>query len=380
LWLLVEKMIKKNALIILAASESSLPLIKKAKELHSLIVVDKNPNAPGFDFADEKVNLSTYEVNPIIRRLSQLKEKYEFKGVITRSSGMPVITMAKIAKAFNLLGTEPSIVEKIVFRDKLMEECKMLDIPAPEHQTVNKFEDIDWNKIVYPVILKPTLGIVGKKGVRKIKNEKELIVQFKDTKEASYNGCVDIETFENGHDVGLMAFSVKGRLYPFVLLDEINRFNKNGFVKPVGIMIPSQHDKEKLEICNFAQNIITKFNIDTSVFLMSCRYTHDKSIKLIEIHLDLGGDRILDDLLPRSSNVDFIRLAINVVTNQEIEQQHFNFSPVLMMFNGLRDFNSKYEIDKKGITIITADTQEELINKLSEEHKRKGFKCKFKVY
>lgn len=344
----------ENALIILGASQSSLLLIKKAKELYPLIIVDKNPNAPGFDFADEKIVLSTYEAESIIKRLYQLKEKYEFKGIISRSSGIPVITMAKIAKEFDLPGVEPSIAEKIVFKDKLMEECERLGIPAPKHQTIGKLDDIAWNKTGYPVVLKPTLGIIGKRGVLKIKNKDELIERFEDTKRSSYNGYVDIETFEDGDDVTLMAFSVKGKLYPIVLLDEINRFNEEGFVEPIGIMIPSKHNKEKLDIYDFAQNVIDKFGIDTTVFLMSCRYaSSDKTIKLIEIHLDLGGDRILDDLMPRSSNVDFINLAIKVATGEELKRQYFNFSPTLMMFN-----------DENGITFISAKTQEELMDKL----------------
>lgn len=320
----------KNALIILGASKSSLLLIEKAKKLFHLIIVDRNPEAPGFDFADEKIVLSTYEAEPIISILTRLSEEYNFKGAVTRSSGIPVITMAKITREFNLPGIDPSVAEKIVFKDKLMEECKLLNISAPNHQRVNEIDDIDWTIIEYPIILKPSLGLIGKKGVQKIKNKDELIERFEYTKKSSYTEYVDVETFENGHDIILMAFSVNGKLYPVVLLDEINRFNEKGFVEPIGIRIPSDFDKEKLEICKFAQNIITKFNLGNSVFLMSCRYNFDKSIKLIEIHLDLGGDRILDELLPKSSNIDFIELAIKVVTGEILEPIQIKFSPMLM--------------------------------------------------
>ncbi len=359
-------MIKKNALIILAASKSSLLLIKKAKKVYSLIIIDKNPNASGFNFADEKIVLSTYEAEPIINRLSKLKGEYNFKGIITRSSGIPVITMAKIAKEFNLLGIEPSIAEKIVFKDKLMEESEKLSIPVPKHQTVTKLKDINWDKIQYPIVLKPSLGIIGKKGIRKIKNKFELVKFFKNTKKSSYNGYVDIERFEEGQDISLIAFSVKGKLYPIVLLDEINRFNKNGLLEVIGIMIPSQHDKYELRIYEFAQNIITKFNIDTSVFLMSCRYTHDKSLKLIEIHLDLGGDKILDDLLPKSSDIDFIDLAIKIMTGEKIKQQVFDFSPTLMMFKNKKKINENY------VMLISANTKGEIINKLNDELEELG--------
>lgn len=236
-----------------------------------------------------------------------------------------------------------------------MEESEKLSIPVPKHQTVTKLEDINWDKIQYPIVLKPSLGIIGKRGVQKIKNKDELIERFEDTKKSSYNGYVDVETFEEGQDISLMAFSVKGKLYPIVLLDEINRFNKNGLLEAIGIMIPSQHDKYKLRIYEFAQNIITKFNIDTSVFLMSCRHTYDKFLKLIEIHLDLGGDRILDDLLPSSSDVDFIKLAIKILTGEKIELDQFNFSPTLMLFKDLKDFNLEYGIDKKRFTILTSN-------------------------
>lgn len=82
------KLYKKKAIVNLAAGESQIIVMKKAKEMGlSVIGVDRNPDAPGFKFCDECLELSTYDSKPIIQQVSVLKEKYDIRGVVNRSAG-----------------------------------------------------------------------------------------------------------------------------------------------------------------------------------------------------------------------------------------------------------------------------------------------------
>ena len=82
---------KPRAVICLAAGKSQLVVIRKAKELgFSVIAVDRNPAAPGFQLADERIIASTYESVPILSELDRFINEYDIAGVVNRSSGPPV--------------------------------------------------------------------------------------------------------------------------------------------------------------------------------------------------------------------------------------------------------------------------------------------------
>jgi carbamoylphosphate synthase large subunit len=332
----------KHALICIAAGSSQIPVIKAAKEEGlKVIAVDQNMYAPGLKYADETIIQSTYNADLIIRELYKYGDKYNFKGVITRSSGIPVITVAEIADEFGLPGVNPSTAINIVYKDKLMNECEKLMIPAPKHQKVTSVKEINWKILKYPIVIKPSLGLIGKSGVIKVSNKQDLMTEFDITKRTSYNGIVDIQGYESGHDIILMGFSINGKLHPVILIDEINYFDKHGNVEMVGLRVPSIVSESKYEIYNFAQDVIQKLNINTSPFLMSCKYQGENLIKLIEIHLDLGGDRILEDLLPMSSDVDFIKLVIMAVTQNYAEDSNYDFAPILMIRKDKKEYYKK---------------------------------------
>ncbi len=327
----------KQALICIAAGEAQISVIKSAKKQGlQVIAIDKNASAPGFKYADECIMLSTYHAEPIINELEKYAHAYDYVGVITRSSGIPVITQAVIANHYYLPGIDPQVAENIVFKDRLMKECERFKIPAPKYQILNSIADINWDLIEYPSIVKPSLSIIGKKGVYKINSKAELAKRFCSSIEASYNNKIIIQSYEEGCDVTLMGFAVDGRLHPIILLDEINHFDSTGKIEQLGIIVPSLKDGKKEIIYEYAQGIIDKFNIQSCIFNMSCKVTPDNTIKMIEIHLDLGGDRILDDLLPNSINIDYIDLAIRIMSGKPVNVQKITCIPTIMITNNKR--------------------------------------------
>ena len=93
---------KRPAVICLAAGKSQLPVITKAKFLgYTVVAIDQNKDAPGFEHADYKIYQSTYDADQIIKELDKLANKFKWVGVINRSSGPPVISAAKICKHFS---------------------------------------------------------------------------------------------------------------------------------------------------------------------------------------------------------------------------------------------------------------------------------------
>ena len=342
---------RRSALIIVAAGPQQLLVIRKAREMgFAVIAVDRNPEAPGFAYASDKIHLSTYEPEPIIAQLRALADSvdcsspYDFQGVITRSSGLPVITTATIAQAFELPGVAPEVARTVVFKSKFMARCTEAGIPAPKHQVACHLEEIAWEQIEYPCVLKPSLGLVGQQGVQIAHGPQELRVKFAAALQASYEGWVEIESWVPGRDVILMAMASKGSLIPVVLLDEINVVSNSGRIKRQGIAIPSAFTGTKAEerIHQLAQDIVTTLGIGTTPFLLSCRCEDEGLPRVIEVHLDLGADRILDELLPASTDFDFVGFAIQIMTGRRpsvssvepLSVPSISFSPRKIIFEG----------------------------------------------
>lgn len=323
------------AVISMGAGKSQLPVILTARKMGwCVIAVDRNSQAPGLAVADQPIVLSTHDPDPIIARLRDLARQYDIQGVINRSSGPPVVTAAYICQALGLPGVLPQAATTIVNKATLMTACGQLGIPAPRHQTVRSLSDVNWEAVRYPAVLKPALSLVGKRGIYRVEGEKDTRFRFPQAQAHSYDGLVEIQGFVPGQDVVLMSMVSRGELLPVVLLDEMNEFDSNGLLHGKGFAVPSvlSGSVQETTIHRLGRDIASKFNLDTTPFLVSFRCRIEDTPQVIEIHLDLGGDLILDKLLPASTDFDFVGFAIQVMTGRRPEAPSISFSPRQIVF------------------------------------------------
>ncbi len=92
---------KNEYILSVGAGENQLTLLNEIKKLNYFVIsCDLDSNAPGNKLSDIFFNISTHNVNLIIKELLELKIK--LIGVVTRSTGEPVVTTSKIAEKFGL--------------------------------------------------------------------------------------------------------------------------------------------------------------------------------------------------------------------------------------------------------------------------------------
>lgn len=343
---------KRQAIVFVAAGDQQLLPISVAKKIgFAVVAIDKNLEAVAFAVADEIINLSTYAAEPIIHKLKRLKESYNFRAVVTRSSGIPVVTTAAISKASGLRGVDIHGADSIIHKTKFARRCTECGIPAPENQSAASTKEIDWESIKYPAILKPSLGLVGQKGVFVVNNSTELLNKFDVALSAAYDNRVEIESYEEGDDVVLMAVVKDGNLKPVVLLDEMNKVDDCGEIHRVAFSMPSKYSgtESEKEIHKLSGQIIREFGIRNSPFLLSCKIREGALPAVIELHLDLGADKILDKLFPASTEFDFIRFALTCLTGGDISEfdpEDFTFKPCSVVYT---PFHNEVAKDYEGI-------------------------------
>jgi hypothetical protein len=332
---MIQDSFRKPALVSLGANVSQILLIQKMKELgYSVISVDRNPEAPGFSLSEKQLPLSTHEAYPIIAELAGLKSEFDVQGVLTRSSGPPVITCAIIAEHFNLPGATQRAASMTVNKAELMKACQQAGIATAETTVIDDHDPIESMADRLPCVVKPALGLTGKEGVRLIRKKGEIESAFRAAKAASYTGQVLCEQFIPGNDICLMSVVLKGRIVPVVAFSELNEFDQNGELKAKGVSILcGAEEAEFSPILELAQKIVDITGLENSPFIMSCRDSKENVPVPIEVHLDFGADLVLDELLPLSSDFDFIKFAIRTIVGQRPGTPVASFRPASLLFD-----------------------------------------------
>ena len=349
---------KRRAIVCLAAGKSQLIVIRKAQELgFAVIAVDRNPQAPGFSLADERLIASTYDPQPILGHLEKLRESYSFAAVVNRSAGPPVITAAELSQRLGLPGISPDVARLVIDKGLLMEHCRRADLPVPFGKPIAESDDIGGLKIPFPCVVKPALSILGKSGVRVVFTPDGLTEAVAEARSAAFEGRIVLESFVPGNNVSLIGFVRSGMLQPLALVDELNGADEVCRVHGAGMAVPSRFEGciEEQLIIDAAKAIVANLGLDTTVCCMSFRCSLGGQPKLIEIHLDLGGDLILDHLLPASTSFDFVAYFIRSLAGEKIYLPSVELKPIAILFgkgDGL--------VSERPYQLIQAETRKEL--------------------
>ena len=357
------KSFKQDAIICLAAGKSQESLLVKAKSLGYVIVaVDRNADAVGFKYADECVCESTYNAQAIIKKLDLFGNKYNWMGVLNRSSGPPVVVAAELSERYNIPGVPVATASLLVNKDQLREICTKYDLPTPKYKICLTTDNEPIEILKFPVVVKPALSLVGKSGITVVSSKDGLPNAIEYAKEKTINKRILIEEYLPGPDLTLVSFCLGGRICPICLLDELN-IEINGKVTSRGYRVHTATDKKDLELMatTIAQSTATALNIKRSPFMASFRMATDGTLRLIEIHLDLGGDLLIEEVFPRALSYDFEELAVKMCIGEGVCPNDRPIMPTAIFYE-----RGEGLLNERGFQVITADSHQLLDKKIME--------------
>lgn len=156
--------------IVIGASRDAIHTIEKAKE-HGIYVIalDGNPNAEGFEVADERVVVDISDEEKVRKEVERIKPDF----AIPIPIGRYLSTMGYVNDKFHLKGacyqaTKVS-TDKYIFH-QILHDAKLRNIQL---YLVNQNTDIEDINIDYPAILKPRFGS-GSRDVFFINSDEDL--------------------------------------------------------------------------------------------------------------------------------------------------------------------------------------------------------------
>lgn len=276
-------------LIVLGAGESQIPVIREARALGLAVAgVDRNPLAAGFRHCDFQIAASTHDIDAVLAGLKPLEGTMPFVGVVTRSHGRPTVTRAQLAAHYGLPGpgVEASLIASSKRRMIAFARERGLAVPAPVERG---------GAISFPVVIKPDHTTAGKKDVRLARTPAE----FADAvaRAGGNPETVELEPYVGGSDVLAIATVHGGVVQPWLLLDEHVALTDQGEFFGVGFTLPAQTAGAGAA-WPATKNLVRELGITDGVVIAAFRVTPAGVPVLIEVHLDLGGDLVMDALVP----------------------------------------------------------------------------------
>ena len=296
---------KRNAdsVIIVGGSQSHVPFIEAAQNLGYLtIVFDRDVDSEGGKISDGFFEISTHDIDQIILKCCEIEDEVNLAGVMTYSSSTePLFAVAKTCEKLGLPSFSSRLVE-LATNKKLMKDCFAdFGVPTPDWiVTGNTDEAINFiNSSDNHVIVKPSSGSQGSKGVLLIDQEFDMSKQFDIAKEVSQDSRVILEKYYTGRE-----FSIDGIVVGDnpLILSVSEKFNLgaefNFIMSGFSMGIIKEDDRELLNqissIKTAGINAVKALGISNSFFSVDILLTDDGPLVLeCGVLLDCKIDRLL---------------------------------------------------------------------------------------
>lgn len=299
-------------LLIIGASILQLPAIKRAKELGFYVgVIDYDPSAVGIPFADEYFNVSTIDIDGVVKTA----EAFQPNGIMTLATDMPMRSIAAACEKLGLPGISFETAIKSTDKGEMIKAFEENGVEHPWYFILSSPKALDEikGKITFPCISKPT-DHSGSRGVMLIHNEEELLGAVTYSSENGRSGTVIVEEYMEGPEVSVEIIALDGEPHVLNVTDKLTTGAPH-FVE-MGHSQPGQLPCGDLErIRDLACRAVKAVGIQNGPAHVEIMLTKDGP-KMVELGARMGGDCITTHLIPLSTGIDMIEAVIRIACGE----------------------------------------------------------------
>lgn len=319
--------IKGKSILIIGGGLLQVPIIETAKSMKlKVIVADMNPEAPGIKIADDKIIMSTKDVEGMVRVARKYAEKDPIHAVITAGTDASM-TVAAVANNLGLPGIRYVDAEAASNKVKMRKRLKEHNVPIPAFAAVWNIQDardaLDY--LTFPLVMKPSDNM-GARGVIKVNNRDELYAAFKHSKKNSPTGEVILEEYMEGPEVSVDALVWNGNFKMTGIADRI--IEREPYFIEIGHTMPSFLSKEILdEVERVMIAGMKALGITIGAGKGDIKVTPN-GVKVGEIAARLSGGFMSAFTYPLSTGINLNRAAILIAFGEEPDDLEPKFNRV----------------------------------------------------
>ena len=319
--------IKDKTILIIGGGLLQCPIIETARSMRlKTLVADMNPSSPGFEFAHDKIIMSTKDIEGMVREAKKYADKEAIHAVITAGTDASM-TVAAVANALGLPGIRFKDAEAASNKIKMRKRLKEFNVPIPQFAAVWNIQDardaLDY--LSFPLVMKPADNM-GARGVIKVNNREELQLAFKHAKKYSPTGEMILEEYMEGPEVSVDALTWNGNFRITGLADRI--IEREPFFIEVGHNMPSSlPDETKKEIERIMFLGMKALGITIGAGKGDIKVT-PTGVKIGEIAARLSGGFMSAYTFPLSTGINLNRAAILIALGEEPDDLEEKFNKV----------------------------------------------------
>jgi biotin carboxylase len=310
--------------IIVGASDLVMPAFRIAREELNLgiVALDYNPQAPGMQYADAALELSTKDVDACVRAAREISRRYPIKGVFTCGADVE-ITVAAMAAALGLPGIPVEVARRC--NDKLLMH-RHLDSQGftdrARYQVVHSVSEAEAAAAAmgFPCIIKPldncaSRGVQRLESLSDVKDAYALAVTFNGDRQ----GEILLEESLEGskHTIEMIAWQNKWHLLSII---------DTHYISPrwpceIGLNTSQQSGEMQLRMFRLAEQVARLIGVDFNAHKVDVNIARDGSIKLIELTARLSGGYHCQYASPLAFGSHDIRAALRLSVGQPLDEE-----------------------------------------------------------
>jgi biotin carboxylase len=294
-------------LLVLGAGPAQLGLLEAAHDRGLWVaVVDRDPAAPGFRFADRRCILSTEDEPAIERLVSAL----EIDGIVSPGTDWPVGVAARVAERSGLPHPiEPAAA--VLATNKLRQRERLGEAGVPQPRWWVVAGDDDPPDVSGPVVVKAP-DRQGQKGLTLVVDPAGLPGAIERARSAARNGLALVEELVDGPEVTVVGFSADGVFTALAVTDRLVA-EQPAFGVALAHVWPSDAQGQSPHV---AAEAVAALGIRNGPSYTQLRIDADGP-KVVEVAARLGGGHDAE-LVQAVTGVDLNGLTIDAAVGAEL--------------------------------------------------------------
>ncbi len=300
-------------ILVLAGGYDQITLIEKLKDRnYEVILVDYYLNPPAKNYASKHYQISTLDIT----KVKEIARQEQVDLITTACTDQALLTMAKVSEMLNLpcyLTYEQALI--VTNKEYMKYKLKKANIKTSDYQIIKNIDNINLEKLKYPLVLKP-VDCNSSKGVKKIKNKMELKKELANSMSLSRSKTVILEEYNEGTEISIDAFILNGKGNILSITETKKLNNENNFTIS-GSLYPANISDIVIEkIKNIIGKISYEFNLKNCPLLIQAVVNND-DISVLEFSPRFGGGSKYS-LINNINNIDIINEYINFILDKNI--------------------------------------------------------------
>ena len=200
-------------IIVVSAGIMQIPAIKTAKDMGlAVIATDRNPDAPGFQYADHAVTLDAKDAEGHAEFALENRERLNLRAAFAGSD--VAITVAAITNALALPGIPMDVAVRSNNKALMKERWMRDNIPTPFGGEVATLQEARamLKHIGFPAMIK-AVDNAASRGSMKITSQEQVQAALENAKASSRTGTAIVEEYVVGDEQSVESIVWKGRHY-----------------------------------------------------------------------------------------------------------------------------------------------------------------------